>query len=199
MPLDGSKETMDCIDKQTTVKISRQDWVTIGLQTLIESGIEAVRVEPLAKQLNVTRGSFYWHFKNRGNWLEALLQEWKIYKTQTIIEKVEAASDDPNFKLLKLFEIVAEDDDRLEQAVRVWAMKDEKAAAALAEIDQRRLNYAENLFQQLGFSRVDAKIRARIAYSVKLSWSTMPLPSNQMERLKEMQFVYAILTQHSKS
>ncbi|HEY9599332.1 MAG TPA: TetR/AcrR family transcriptional regulator [Cyanophyceae cyanobacterium] len=50
---------MDCIDKQTTVKISRQDWMTIGLQTLIESGIEAVRVEPLAKRLNVTRGSFY--------------------------------------------------------------------------------------------------------------------------------------------
>lgn len=77
--------------------------------------------------------------------------------------------------------------------------EDERTAAALVEVDQRRLNYAQNLFQQLGFSRTDAKIRARIAYSVKLSWSTMPLTSNQTKRLKEMQFVYEILTQHSKS
>jgi AcrR family transcriptional regulator len=189
---------MKCTDRQANCKISRKDWLNIGLQILIENGIEAVRVEPLAKLLNVTRGSFYWHFKNRDDWLDALLQEWKFNKTQTVIEKVEAAANDPSTKLMKLFEIVAEDDDRLERAVRVWAAKDNKVAAAIAEVDQQRLNYAQNLFHQLGFSKTDAKIRARIAYSVRLSWSTMPLASSRIERLKEMQFVYAILTQNSK-
>lgn len=190
---------MASADKRITPKISRQDWLTIGLETLIESGIEAVRVEPLAKRLNVTRGSFYWHFQNRDDWLEALLQDWKVHKTQTIIESVEAATDDPHIKLLKLFELVAEDYDRLEQAVRVWAMKDEKAAIAIAEVDQRRLHYAQTLFHQLGFSPADAKMRARIAYSVKLSWVTMPLASNPQERLQEMRFMHKILTQRSQT
>lgn len=190
---------MDCTDKQANSKVSREDWLRIGLQKLIESGIESVRVEPLARLLNVTRGSFYWHFKNRDDWLEAILQEWKVYKTQKIIETVEVIAENPNAKLLKLFALIAEDDDRLERAVRVWAMKDERAATAIAEIDQRRLDYAQKLFYQLGFSEADARIRARIAYSVRLSWSTMPLQSNQIERLEEMQFVYTILTHQAKS
>lgn len=143
-------------------KLGRQDWLNIGLQTLIENGIEAVRVEPIAKLLKVTRGSFYWHFKNRDELLVAILQEWEAQNTEIVIQTVETDEDDPNTKLLRLFEIAARDDDRLEKAVRIWAAND-----AIARIDRRRLTYLQDLFLQLGCSVQDAQVRARVVNSGK--------------------------------
>lgn len=148
-------------------KLGRQDWLNIGLQTLIENGIEAVRVEPIAKLLKVTRGSFYWHFKNRDELLVAILQEWEAQNTEIVIQTVETDEDDPNTKLLRLFEIAARDDDRLEKAVRIWAANDAIASAAIARIDRRRLTYLQDLFLQLGCSVQDAQVRARVVNSGK--------------------------------
>jgi AcrR family transcriptional regulator len=181
--------------EESTPKLGRQDWLDLGLQTLIESGIEAVRVEPIAKLLNVTRGSFYWHFKHREELLLAILQEWEAQGTERIIQDIETAADDPKAKLLTLFEVAARDDDRLEQAVRVWAANDLKAAAAVDRIDRRRLTYLQDLFLQLGYSPTDAQVRARIAYSFRLGWFVMTGNTDPSERSSEIRLVYQLLTQ----
>jgi AcrR family transcriptional regulator len=164
------------------------------LQALIEKGIEAVRVEPLAKLLNVTRGGFYWHFKNRDDFLEAMSQEWEMLNTKRVIEQVETIDGNPSAKLLNLFEIAAQDD-RFEKAMRVWAANDARAAEAIARVDQQRLNYLQTLFLQLGFSEIDAKVRAQITYSVRLGWFVMAFSSQSADRLTEIQLVHKILTQ----
>jgi AcrR family transcriptional regulator len=161
----------------------------------VGSGIEAVRVEPLAKLLKVTRGSFYWHFKNRDDLLAAILQEWEIRNTESIIQEVEAVGTDPGSKLLNLFELAAQDDDRLEKAVRIWGVHDARASAAIGRVDQRRLDYLQNLFLQLGFSKTEAKVRARIVYSVRLGWFIMESPTELSERLTDIRLVYKILTE----
>lgn len=181
--------------EKITPKLGRQDWLKIGLQALIESGIEAVRVEPIAKLLNVTRGSFYWHFKNRDELLMAILQEWEIQGTESIIKEIETGDEDPSAKLLNLFEVAARDDDRLEKAVRIWAVNDEKADNAIARIDQRRLTYLQDLFLQLGYAETDAKIRARVAYSFRLGWFVMASANDPTNRLIEIRLVHKILTQ----
>ena len=79
----------------------------MGLKTLIDKGIEAVRVESLAKLLGITRGSFYWHFKNRDDLLAAMLQEWETRNTESIIESIETLDTNPADKLLSLLEIAA--------------------------------------------------------------------------------------------
>lgn len=183
------------MEKEIASKLGRQDWLNIGIQTLIEKGIEAVRVDPLAKLLNVTRGSFYWHFKNRDDLLDEILHEWETRNTKSIIEQIEGLDTAASAKLLSLLEIAAEDDNLLEKAVRVWSVNDVKAAAAIARIDQQRLNYLQNLFLQLGFSEIDAKVRAQIAYSVRLGWFVMASSTYPSERLIEIRLVHAILTQ----
>jgi AcrR family transcriptional regulator len=183
------------MEKAIASKLGRQDWLTIGIQTLVEKGIEAVRVDPLAKLLNVTRGSFYWHFKNRDDLLDAILHEWEARNTKSIIEQIEGLDSVPSAKLLSLLEIAAEDDNLLEKAVRVWSVNDVKAAAAIARIDRQRLDYLQNLFLQLGFSAIDSKVRAQIAYSVRLSWFVMASSSYASERLTEIRLVHTILTQ----
>jgi AcrR family transcriptional regulator len=183
------------MEKESTSKLGRQDWLNIGIQTLIEKGIEAVRVEPLAKLLNVTRGSFYWHFKNRDDLLEEILNEWEARNTKNIIQQIEGLNSSPSAKLLSLLEIAAKDDNLLEKAIRVWSVNDARAVGAITRIDQQRLDYLQNLFVQLGFSQIDSKVRAQIAYSVRLGWFVMASSGYASERLTEIRLVHAILTQ----
>jgi AcrR family transcriptional regulator len=187
------------MEKKTTSKLGRQDWLTIGLKALIEKGVNAVRVDPLAKKLNVTRGSFYWHFTTRDDLLEAILQEWETLNTKRVIEQIEAIGNDPDAKLMALLEVAAQDDNRLEKAVRVWAANDVKAAVATARIDQQRLDYLQNLFLQLGFSATDARVRAQVVYSFRLGWFIMPSSKYSEERLEEIGLVYKIVTQANPS
>jgi hypothetical protein len=92
-------------------------------------------------------------------------------------------------------EIAAEDDNLLEKAVRVWSVNDDRAAVAIARVDEQRLDYLQNLFLQLGFSEIDSKVRAQIAYSVRLGWFIMAPANYASERLTETRLVHAILTQ----
>jgi len=181
------------MERGVSQKLGRQDWLTIGLKVLAESGIEAVRVEPLAKLMNVTKGSFYWHFKNREDLLNAMLREWETRETDDIIKQVEATGGDANAKLLNLFQLAYEDDGQLEKAMRIWAANDVRAAAVVAQIDQRRLDYLQELFLQIGFPTIEAKARARLAYYSWVGEFTVGIPTSQAERLAEAQLNHAIL------
>lgn len=174
--------------------LTRQDWIDQGLRILAESGVSAVRVEPLAKQMGVTKGSFYWHFKNREELLTAIFQAWIALQTSGIIEQVEAKGGDAIAKLLYLFELAVEDDGRVENAIRAWATNDAKIAPALADVDQRRLDYTKDLFLQAGFEPFDAIVRARMAYYTLVGEFTIGTRSNQAERLAEIRLQHAILT-----
>lgn len=175
------------------LRLGKQDWINFGLKVLAESGVEAVRVEPLAKRLGVTKGSFYWHFQNRDALLEALLQEWMNRETSSILEQVEKTGGDANTKLLHLFELAIENDSKLENAVRAWGWGDIKAANVVAQIDKKRLNYTQNLFLQLGFTPFEALVRARTAYYALVGEFTVGIQIHQNERLKEARIQHAFL------
>lgn len=174
--------------------LTRQDWINQGLRTLAESGVEAVRVEPLAKLMGITKGSFYWHFKNREDLLEAVLQEWVKLQTNSIIERVEGIGGNAVTKLLYLFELAVQDDGRVENAIRAWATNDVKIVAILAQVDQRRLDYTKDLFLQIGFAPFEAMVRARMAYYALVGEFTIGARSDQTERLAEIRIQHEILT-----
>jgi AcrR family transcriptional regulator len=183
-------------------KLGRQDWIKAGLAALAEGGVEAVRVEPLAKQMQVTKGSFYWHFKDRNDLLEAIVAEWVELDTQSIIERVNQIDADPKTKLLQLFELAIADDSltpelangSVENAIRAWATNDPKIAAVLAKVDQQRLEYTKDLFLAIGFSEPEALVRARLAYYSLVGEFTIGVRTSQAERLAEVQLQHSILT-----
>jgi len=177
-------------------KLGRHDWLTMGLKVLATSGIEAVRVEPLAKLMKVTKGSFYWHFKNREDLLMAMLQEWEVRETDDIINQVEAAGGNASAKLFNLFQIAFQDDGQLEKAIRNWAANDTRSAAAIARIDLRRINYMQALFLQLGFPTVEATARARLAYYAWIGDFIVGVLPTQAERLEEAKLYHTILVRH---
>lgn len=168
-------------------RLEREDWISAGLRALAAYGVEAVRVERLAAALKVTKGSFYWHFKDRPALLAALLDAWKARATQDVITTVDAGATDPLQRLRALFALTVPNDGRLDLAVRAWAAQDVTAQAALDEIDARRLGYLETQFLALGFPAPAASARARFAYQAlvgQFMMDKLPPEARAAERLE---------------
>jgi len=145
--------------------LSRNDWIQAGLRALAKDGVEAVRVEPIADTLGVTKGSFYWHFKDRGALLGAILAWWEESASTLLIERVVAAADRPKDRLWEMFQILnLEAVDIYDPAVRGWARQDKAARRTVARVDERRLAFIESLFRDLGFDLDQVVCRARVVH-----------------------------------
>jgi AcrR family transcriptional regulator len=108
---------------------SAEDWVQAATRALAAQGIDAVRVERLAADLGVTKGSFYWHFADLAALRAAVLATWEARATTEIIERVEERGGDAADKLRRLGEIVFGGEGALERQVRAWAAQDNRPAA----------------------------------------------------------------------
>ena len=163
-------------------QLSAQDWLDQGLKTLANSGFTALKAEPLAKAMGVSRGSFYWHFADIGAFHAAILARWREVAAEQIIANVEAASKDEN-PLAVLLRRVFGERLTLERAVRTWASVDPAARAAVQAIDRRRLGYVESLLTQSGLSADVARARAQILYWAFLGFalSDQPLPKARQQ------------------
>jgi AcrR family transcriptional regulator len=171
-----------------TDQLSAKDWLDQGLKTLATSGFTALKAEPLAKAMGVSRGSFYWHFADIGAFHAAILKHWREVAAEQIIANVEAAAKDQDPLALLLRRVFGEKL-TLESAVRTWATVDTVARAAVQAIDQRRLGYVEGLLRQSGLPADIARARAQILYWAFLGFalSDRPLPkARQQAMLDEM-------------
>ena len=165
-------------------QLSAKDWVDQGLKALVSRGFTALKAEPLAKALRVSRGSFYWHFADIAAFHAAILARWHEVAAEQIIANVEAASKDEDPLALLLRRVFGERL-MLERAVRTWASVDPAARAAVQAIDQRRLGYVESLLKQSGLSDAVARDRAQILYWTFLGFalSDQPLPKARAQAL----------------
>jgi AcrR family transcriptional regulator len=150
--------------KETT-RLDADAWTDAGLAALADSGVDAVRVEPLARSLGVTKGSFYWHFKDRADLLRAMLVKWRQQATLKIIERIERSSLPPLEKLRLLIDlpVLGKNSARgasLELAIRLWAKSDDQAAEVVREIDAHRLTHIAGLLRASG-QETDAQVEGR--------------------------------------
>jgi AcrR family transcriptional regulator len=170
------------------------DWVRAGLHMLAKHGIAAVKVEPLAKQLGVTKGGFYWHFRDRPALLAAILAKWESAMTLAIIDRVEALGGDAAERLKNLFEIAMNADGRLEMAVRAWAAADVKVMAVIARVDRRRLDYLEELLRGMGLPKPVAVARSRLVYYGMIGEFNVAVPTTAAERRNTLRLNYAMIS-----
>ena len=166
-----------------TEQLSADDWITQGLKALAKSGFTALKADPLAKAMGVSRGSFYWHFADLGAFHAAILKRWREIAAEQIIADVEAGSEGEPLRALLRRSFGARLD--LERAVRNWAAFDPAAQAAVRAIDRRRLDYIEGLLEKHGFTSAVAQARAQILYWTFLGFalSNTLLPPARLEAL----------------
>jgi len=174
-------------------RLSADNWLDAALAAFERGGVEAVRIEPLARALKVTRGSFYWHFKDRDALLRQLLARWEVRETSRIIDSVEALGGRAAERLLRLLETCARDEGRLEMALRSWASTDEEARAAIAQVDRRRTEYIAALLSEHGLGAEQAAMRSRVAYAAWLGEYTQPLVPSSEERVANMRCLHRLI------
>ena len=169
-------------------QLSAKDWLDQGLRTLAESGFTALKAEPLAKAMGVSRGSFYWHFADIGAYHTAILRHWREVAAEQVIANLEASSEDEN-PLQLLLQRSFSSKPALENAIRTWATIDPLARSAVQATDRRRLSYVESLFERSGVAPEVARSRAQIFYWAFLGFalSDKPLPrARQAAVLEEL-------------
>ncbi|MGL4237162.1 TetR/AcrR family transcriptional regulator [Tabrizicola sp.] len=174
-------------------RLSRTDWVKEAYNLFEAKGVGAVSVDPLAKKLGVTRGSFYWHFKDRADLLRAVLDRWHELNTEDTIAQNERLGGGPEAKLLRLFETCASDDGALEMGIRAWASENATARETLRIVDARRIDYIATLLVQIGIGQSEADSRARVAYSAWLGEYSGAVSSSRQQRLDNIRVLHRLI------
>ncbi len=145
-------------------RLTAADWEDAALRILARRGLEAIAVEPLARHLRVSKGSFYWHFPNRNALVAAVLRRWRWESVDSVIDRMNAVRD-PRERLFRLVELAIREPlhGELELAV-AGAFADRTVARAFKSALDVRLESLSKMFGQMGISPASAKRRALLAY-----------------------------------
>jgi AcrR family transcriptional regulator len=147
----------------------RDRWIVEGLRALAIGGPDAVRIEPLAQALGVTKGGFYGYFPDRRALLKEMLETWERRVIDEVIERVEGEGGDAKARLRRLFALASSSAGELlkiELAIRDWARRDKAVARRVRRIDNRRMEYMRSLFGDFCRDDDDVEARCLLAFSL---------------------------------
>jgi AcrR family transcriptional regulator len=147
-------------------RLTADDWIDAGFAVLAESGPNALRIDPLCERLNVTKGSFYWHFTDMPTYRRALVGAWGSLHDRSRRQFENMPDVDPRERLKAMIQTwVTPQQWRLERAMRVWALTDDEVLASVQESDGRVLRAIRQAFVDCGFGRQEAALRAFVVFS----------------------------------
>lgn len=176
---------------------SRELWLDAAYETLLEKGVEAVKIMPLAAALKLSRTSFYWFFKDRKQLLDALLERWETTTTHHLVracEEFAATETEAMLNVISSFLSDRDFDSQLELAVRSWAQQDPFVQELLQNADTKRLSALKTMLEKWGHSATDADVRARAIYLVQLGYISTRVQEHIDERLERFPHYVEIYT-----
>lgn len=177
--------TLD-LEKATGWRGSRELWLTAAKQAFLETGLDAVKIQPLASGLNLSRTSFYWFFKDRNALLAALLEEWEDKNTGAFLAACKSYAETITEAILNLI-IVFHDGSLFEPqfdfAVRGWAHQSDKVMARVNAADERRLEAIRGMFERFGYAPDEADVRARTVYLTQIGYISMQVREDTATRI----------------
>jgi len=173
----------------------RSSWIDEGLRALAAGGPDAVRIEPLAQALGVTKGGFYWHFDDRRALLEEMLDTWERVMLDEVIESVESEAGDARARLRRLFALAASSGEllRIDLAVRDWARRDQTVAERLRRVDNSRMDYMRSLFGDFCPDEDDVEARCVLAFSLWIGNHFMAADHGARSRAEVLELIMARL------
>jgi AcrR family transcriptional regulator len=169
------------------VKATREDWLDLALTALAVDGVDHVTVLALSERLGVSRSSFYWYFKNRGELLDALLDRWDRLNTRSIVTQAEEPAATVNEAVCNVFCCWVNPvifSPRLDFAVREWARRSPSVRKALDRSDRVRTEALKTLFVRFGYEHEDAFVRARVLYTMQIGYYALDLREPMEARLQ---------------
>jgi AcrR family transcriptional regulator len=181
--------------KSEQARHSKEEWLARALEVLGKKGASELTVESLAQKLGVTKGSFYWHFKNRDNFFRQLIEYWDINFTQTVIAKISGLGGPPEERLLQLMRLVLEKRlDRFEMPVRAWAQQDQALTPLVRSVDRHRISFVRSLFLEMGFDEDEADMRTRVFLTYMITQRSLLPTTAKNKQLTELHRRVAFFT-----
>ena len=183
------------IDTANKTRLNRDEWLARALEVLAKAGGSVLTIDTLVQRLGVSRGSFYWHFKDRTDFVRQLIDYWSVIFTQSIAEQTGQLEGDAEDRLLTLMESIVRDRlTRYDMAIRAWASHDPVAARSVKKVDEFRLGYVRSLFEEMGFKGEELEMRTRtfvVFYSLEPG---LFAGISRKEQLKQLKLRHALLT-----
>ncbi|TKV77040.1 TetR/AcrR family transcriptional regulator [Rhizobium sp. AU243] len=176
---------------------SQEGWLEAAYQALLESGVDSVKILPLAKKLNLSRTSFYWFFKDREELLAALVARWREKNTGSIVRQSEAYAETLAEAMLNVFDCWLDPtlfDNRFEFAVRSWALQSDVILAEVRKADEMRMAALARMFVRFGHNENTADVRARTTYLVQIGYISMQSEEDVAVRMQRIPDYIAIYT-----
>lgn len=180
--------------------LTPDDWIAAATERLVHHGADSIRVDVLAKEMGASRGSFYWHFKDRDELLQRVLTAWRDQATEQLIERFEREHDDPRQLLRDLLSLpfrgkAARRAASIELAIRAWARSDTMARHAVEDVDSRRIAYIAQVFSALGFPIREARARAFALYAYEVAESLLSAQGTEGQKAERSRMMEALLLQ----
>lgn len=189
-------------DNATGWRGSKEVWLDAARDAFVESGLDAVKIQPLGNQLGLSRTSFYWFFKDRAALLDSLLRSWEDSNTGSLVAATEAYAETITEAVLNLIGIFMDDGPfrpRFDLAVRGWAHQDEAVAARVNAADEVRLNAIRQMFMRFGYDTGEADVRARTVYLVQIGYISLQVHEDMATRLARLPDYVRTFTGHDPS
>ena len=180
---------------ETRKRYTRADWVEAAKKIFIDTGVEDVKVDVIAKRMNITRGSFYWHFKGREDLLDALLDDWAERnrgEVETLLAKRNGAPTLAD--CIRVWVSMEDDVLTFDLAMRLWGRKMDKVARATLLVDEAWVALLTDVFRRRGHPAKMAHGRARVMYFHQIGYYTLDLRESLESRIRNFPIYHEILT-----
>ncbi len=156
--------------RRRSTRLAATDWIDAALDALCVGGLPGIAVEPLARTLGVTKGSFYWHFDDRSALVDAALQRWEEMSTVRRFADIDQAADAPE-RLRRLITSVLGDERTLAMDFAVQVAADDAVVARRARaVNRHWVDWLQRQYQQMGMDAASAHDRAIMAYSAYIGF-----------------------------
>lgn len=181
---------------QERKQLQRFDWLQQALEIFVAEGIGAVRITRLADDLKVTRGSFYWHFENREDLIDALVEFWQSKNTPALSTAVIDAHSlaDGIFRFFEICIDATQFDPRLELAIREWSRRSARIRALVDREDSARIETLRAFFTRFGFGMPVALVRARVLYYAQIGFYALEVQEPLTTRLEYTEAYFEAFT-----
>ncbi|MFC3284134.1 TetR/AcrR family transcriptional regulator [Litchfieldella rifensis] len=176
---------------------SRDAWLDAAFELLLESGVDSVKILPLAKRLNLSRTSFYWFFKDREALLDALIERWRQKNTQGLVRQTEAYAESIVEAILNVFDCWLNPellDSQLEFAIRSWALQSDEVSREIDIADETRIEALTRMFVSHGYDTLAANVRGRTIYLTQIGYISMKAQEALEVRMRRIPAYVEIFT-----
>jgi len=190
---------LDVDDAPAGGKSTQSDWLNLAIETLVNEGIDQVKVQVMSKKLGVSRSSFYWFFESIQDLQNQLLTHWLARNTDPIIARAQRPAPNVVQAVCNVFECWVDPelfDPNLDAAIRYWGRRDPAVRSIVDRADTKRLEAVANMFVRYDYPEDEALIRARVLYFTQIGHYTLEVRENPDVRMSHLRSYLLTFTGH---